>query len=75
MESNHDPLDGSLLYVVEEEGHALFYTTRLTDRAWALFRKRSFAFDAVVIDAAYGPGTRGGGHLSADQVAEEIARM
>ena len=78
VESNHDPLDGSLLYVVEEDGRTFFYATdtmRLTDRAWALFRERGFAFDAVAIDATYGPGTRGGGHLSADQAAEEIARM
>ena len=78
VESNHDPNDGSLLYVVEEDGRALFYATdtlRLTDRAWALFRARGFAFDAVAIDATYGPGTHGGGHLSLDQAAEEIARL
>ena len=76
--SNHDPLDGSLLYVVEEAGRAFFYATdtmRLTERAWSLFKARGFAFDAVAIDATYGPGTRGGGHLSVDQAAEEIARM
>ena len=78
VESNHDPLDGSLIYIVEENGCAFFYATdtmKLTDRAWSLFRERGFAFDIVAIDATYGPGTRGGGHLSVDQAADEIARM
>ncbi|MBR3504254.1 MAG: hypothetical protein IKO07_08415 [Clostridia bacterium] len=78
VESNHDPRDGSALYIVEEGGRAFFYATdtmRLTDRAWALFLERGFAFDAIAIDATYGPGAQGGGHLSADEAAEEIARM
>ena len=77
-ESNHDLQDGSLLYIIEEEGKTFFYATdtmRLTDRTWKLFRERGFAFDAVAIDTTYGPGTHGGGHLSADQAAEEIARL
>ena len=32
-------------------------------------------FDVVAIDHTYGPGTLGGGHLSADEVVEEITRM
>lgn len=78
VESNHDPGDGSLMYVIEEGGKSLFYATdtmRLTEKAWDLFRARGFCFDAVAIDHTYGPGTPGGGHLCADEVAEEIARM
>ena len=78
VESAHDPRDGSLMYIVEEEGRTFFYATdtvRLTDRAWALFRERGFSFDAAAIDTTYGPGVRGGGHLSADQAAREVARM
>lgn len=78
IESNHDPRDGSLLYAVEEGEKAFLYATdtmRLTDAAWALFRERNLRFDAVAIDHTYGPGTPGGGHLCADEVAAEIARM
>ena len=78
VESNHDPRDGSLLWVVEEGEKALFYATdtmRLTDRAWELFRTRGLRFDIVIIDHTYGPGTPGGGHLCADEVAEEVARL
>ena len=78
IESNHDPADGSLLYAVEEGGCAFLYATdtmHLTDAAWALFRERKLRFDAVAIDHTYGPGTPGGGHLCADEAAEEIARM
>lgn len=76
--SNHDPWDGSLLYAVEEGEYAFLYATdtmRLTEDAWRLFRERQLCFDAVAIDHTYGPGTPGGGHLCADEAAEEIARM
>lgn len=78
VESNHDLNDGSLMYIIEESSKTFFYATdtmRLTENAWALFRERGFRFDAVAIDHTYGPGTPGGGHLCADEVAEEIARM
>ena len=35
----------------------------------------SVTYTTLTMDATYGPGTRGCGHLSADQAAEEIARM
>ena len=78
IESNHDLRDGSLLYAVVEGEKAFLYATdtmRLTDAAWALFREKRLRFDAVAIDHTYGPGTPGGGHLCADEVVEEIARM
>lgn len=78
VESNHDPRDGSLLWVIEEGERALFYATdtmRLTDAAWRLFQERGMRFDVVILDHTYGPGTPGGGHLCADEVAEEVARM
>ncbi len=78
VESNHDPCDGSLLFAVEEGGKAFLYATdtmRLTDAAWRLFEARTLRFDAVAIDHTYGPGTPGGGHLCADEAAEEISRM
>ncbi len=78
VESNHDPRDGSLLYIIEEDGKTFFYATdtmRLTEKAWELLRQRRFSFDAMAIDTTYGPGKRGGGHLSVDEAADEIAHM
>lgn len=78
IQSNHDPRDGSLLWVVEQGDTAFLYATdtmAFTDEAMALFRDRAFRFDAVAIDHTYGPGTPGGGHLCADEVVREIARL
>lgn len=78
VESNHDPRDGSLMYAVQEGDKAFLYATdtmRLMESAWTLFQERKLCFDAVAIDHTYGPGIHGGGHLCADEVAEEIARM
>lgn len=78
VESGHDPADGSLLWVVEEGKRAFLYATdtlRLTERAWTLFHARGLVFDAVAIDHTYGPGTPGGGHLCADEVIAEVARL
>ena len=78
VRSNHDPRDGSLLWVVEQGDTAFLYATdtmAFTDEAMALFRDRAFRFDAVAIDHTYGPGTPGGGHLCADEVVREIARL
>ena len=76
VESMHDPRDGSLLYVIEEEKKAVLYATdtlQFTDKAMDLLKK--FRLDAVAIDHTYGPGINGGGHLNADQAAEEISRL
>ncbi|MBR6705073.1 MAG: MBL fold metallo-hydrolase [Clostridia bacterium] len=74
VESAHDP--GALLYVVSDSETAFLYATdtvRLTDRAMDLLKR--FRLDLVAIDHTYGPGIRGGGHLNAEQAAEEIARL
>ena len=74
VESAHD--SGALLYVVSDGKAAFLYATdtlRLTDRAMDLLK--GFRLDMVVIDHTYGPGIRGGGHLNAEQAAEEIARL
>lgn len=76
VESAHDPRDGSLLYVIEEGGKAFLYATdtvRFTDRAMELLKK--FRLDGIAIDHTYGPGVDGGGHLNADQAAEETGRL
>ena len=78
VESNHDPLNGSLLWVIEEGKTAFLYaadTMAFTERAIALFQSRGIRFDAVAIDHTYGPDTPGGGHLSANETALEIARL
>ena len=76
VESAHDPEGGSLLYVITEGRSSFLYATdtvRLTDRAVDLLK--GFRLDGVAIDHTYGPGVDGGGHLNADQAAEEIARL
>ncbi len=76
VESLHDPQDGSLLYVIEEKEKAFLYATdtlQFTDKAMELLKK--FRLDAMAIDHTYGPGVNGGGHLNADQAAEEIERL
>lgn len=78
VESNHDPRDGSLLWVIEEGNTAFLYATdtmQFTENALALFKERSLRFDAMAIDHTYGPGTPGGGHLCADEVVAEINRL
>ena len=78
VESNHDPRDGSLLWVVEEGNTAFLYATdsmRFTNSALSLFQERKWRFHAVAIDHTYGPGTPGGGHLCADEVIEEIEKL
>lgn len=78
VESNHDPQDGSLLWVIEEGTAAFLYATdtmQFTDDALSLFRSRGIRFDAVAIDHTYGPGIPGGGHLCADEVIGEIGRL
>lgn len=78
VQSNHDPRGGSLLWVVAQGDAAFLYATdtmAFTDDALALFRDRGFRFGAVAIDHTYGPGTPGGGHLCADEVIRETARL
>ena len=78
VESNHDPRDGSLLWMVEDGHSAFLYATdtmAFTPSALHLFRDRSLHFDAVAIDHTYGPNTLGGGHLCADGVIREIKRL
>ena len=78
VESNHDPRDGSLLWVIEEGNTAFLYATdtmQFTENALALFQSRGLRFDAIAIDHTYGPGTPGGGHLCADEVITEIIRL
>ena len=74
VESAHD--SGALLYAVSDGAAAFLYATdtvRLTDRAMDLLK--GFRLDMVAIDHTYGPGVSGGGHLNAEQAAEEIARL
>ncbi len=76
IESAHDIPGGSLLYVISEGDKSFLYATdtiRLTDRAMEVLKR--FRLDAVAIDHTYGPGINGGGHLNADQAAEEIDRL
>lgn len=78
VESNHDPRDGSLLWVVEEGNAVFLYATdtmRFTENALSLFQERKWQFDAVAIDHTYGPGAKGFGHLCADEMIEEVTKL
>ena len=76
IESAHDIPGGSLLYVISDGDKSFLYATdtvRFTDRAMEVLK--GFRLDVVAIDHTYGPGVNGGGHLNADQAAEEIDRL
>ena len=76
IESAHDISGGSLLYVISEGDQSFLYATdtvRFTERAMEVLKR--FRLDAVAIDHTYGPGINGGGHLNADQAAEEMDRL
>ena len=78
VESAHDVDDGSLMYIVRRGKAAFFYacdTPLLTDRAWKLLESLDFEISAAAIDQCYGPGTPGGGHMHADQVAACVKRL
>ncbi len=76
IESAHDIPGGSLLYVISDGDKSFLYATdtvRFTERAMEILKR--FRLDAAAIDHTYGPGINGGGHLNADQAAEEIDRL
>lgn len=78
VESAHDVNDDSLMYIIKKGNAAFFYatdTTVLTNRAWELIESLDFEINAAAIDQCYGPGTPGGGHMHADQVAECVKRL
>ena len=78
VESAHDVQDRSLMYIVRSGNAAFFYacdTPLFTDKAWELLENLDFEINSVAIDQCYGPGTPGGGHMHADQVAECVKRL
>jgi len=78
VESAHDVNDDSLMYIVKSGNAAFLYacdTPLLTDKAWELLENLDFEINAAAIDQCYGPGTPGGGHMHADQVADCVKRL
>lgn len=78
IESSHDVAGGSLLYIVRKGDAAFFYacdTPVLTEAAWELLGSLELKLTCAAIDHTYGPGTPGGGHLCADEVAEAVVRL
>jgi phosphoribosyl 1,2-cyclic phosphate phosphodiesterase len=78
VESAHDRAGGSLMYVVRRGDAAFFYacdTQLFTCGAWSLLGALEFPITAAAIDQTYGPGTPGGGHMCADEVAACAARL
>ena len=78
LSSAHDPADGSMMYIIRRGDAAFFYacdTPLFTDDVWDVLEGLKFPITAAAVDQTYGPGTPGGGHLYADQVAQIAARM
>ena len=76
--ANHAPGMGALLYAVERNQRSLFYATdtaALPEQTWRALHQAQARFDLAILDHTYGPGQPGGDHLSAQQVAEMVARM
>ncbi len=74
----HDPTIVPLLYVIERDGHSLFYATDtgpLPEAAWAVLIGWAGRFDAVVLDHSFGLKERHPGHNNADQFVETIDRL
>ena len=78
VESAHDRAGGSLMYVIRKDDAAFFYacdTPPFTCGAWSLINSLEFPVAAAAIDQTYGPGTPGGGHMCADEVAVCAGRL
>lgn len=78
IESAHDMPGGSLMYVVRKGAAAFLYacdTPLFTAEAWGLLGAFDFPITAAAIDQTYGPGTPGGGHMCADEVAVCTMRL
>lgn len=76
--ANHAPTTGAMLYAVEGDGQTIFYgtdTASLPESTWQAFHQQHMRFDIVILDHTYGPNQEGSDHLSAHQVAEQVARM
>lgn len=72
FKANHAHRFDALLYVIEQDGHALFYGTdtgTLYDETWEQLRAGDYLFDIVILDHTYGPNERGDDHLCAQEVA------
>ena len=73
LPSAHDTSGGSLLYALFDGKTAILYATDTLPfdaNLWALLRSWAHPFSCAILDHTYGPGTQGGGHMNADQVAE-----
>ncbi len=78
VESAHDRAGGSVMYIVKKGDAAFFYacdTPLFTSAAWSLLESLDFKIGAAAVDQTYGPGTPGGGHMCADEVAVCAARL
>lgn len=74
----HDPALVPLLYLIERDGHALFYATDtgpLPAGTWAALRAWGGRLDVAVLDHTMGHGEGSSGHLNGEQFRGEVARL
>lgn len=76
IESNHDKINGSLLYVVESNGKSIFYatdTSELSDDA--LKQLSTYKLDVVIMDHTFGDTEYSYSHLNEKIFIEQINKM
>jgi phosphoribosyl 1,2-cyclic phosphate phosphodiesterase len=74
----HDPSIVALLYIIEREGHSLFYATDtgpLPEATWEALAAWGGRFDVVIMDHTFGTGRPSTGHLNGEQFLTQVARL
>ena len=77
LDSLHDPAQGALIYLIEQDGTAVLYGTDLSgwsERCWEVMEDRNIRLDWLILDQTYG-AANGTGHLNARQVARLCRQM
>lgn len=74
---DHDPRDGSMIYLVERDGRRLLYaldTGAFSQAAMAYFSSGVY-LNAIIIDHTYGGDLGGGEHMNARLVCETLKAL
>lgn len=76
--SNHDPVEESLIYAIQQGEKAILYgtdTDRLSEYSLKVLAECGWVFDCVILDHTYGWDIDGGGHLNGNKFMELISFM
>jgi phosphoribosyl 1,2-cyclic phosphate phosphodiesterase len=76
--SNHDKLEDSLLYSIQEDDYTVFYgtdTNAFSEDIWNGCHMKGLQFDIIILDHTYGENVGGVDHLNANQFVEHIKRF